>query len=118
MGKKILIVDDSLYMRTLIKKAVEEAGYEVIGQAATGEEAIEMATTLQPDVITLDNVLPDMIGTDILKVYQDRGLAASVLMISAVGQDAVVEEGLENGAKAYLVKPFTPDQLVAELNKL
>ena len=118
MGKNVLIVDDSLYMRTVIKQALEVAGYLVVGQATTGEEAIDLALNLRPDIITLDNVLPDMIGTDILKVYTDKGLSSKVLMISAVGQDTVVQEGLSLGAKAYLVKPFTSDQLVNEVNKL
>jgi len=115
MGKKVLIVDDSLYMRTLIKDALEEGGYEIVGQAANGEEAIDLAFELQPDIITLDNILPDMIGTDILKVYKDEGLPSKVYMISAVGQDSVIEEGLGLGAEDYIVKPFTSEQLVQAL---
>jgi two-component system chemotaxis response regulator CheY len=116
--KNVLIVDDSLYMRTVIKDALEQAGYQVIGQAANGEEAIDMAFDLKPDIITLDNILPDMIGTDILRVYTREGLLSKVIMISAVGQESVIHEGLTLGAKAYIVKPFTSDQLVQEVNKL
>ncbi|HTJ48243.1 MAG TPA: response regulator, partial [Cyclobacteriaceae bacterium] len=82
-----------------------------------GEEAIDLAFELQPDLITLDNILPDMIGTDILKVYQEEGLKSKVVMISAVGQESVVNEGLRLGAKAYVVKPFTTDQLVEVISK-
>ncbi|HET8858720.1 response regulator [Marivirga sp.] len=117
MGKKVLIVDDSLYMRTLIKDALEEGGYEIVGQAANGEEAIDLAFELQPDIITLDNILPDMIGTDILKVYKDEGLPSKVYMISAVGQNSVIEEGMSLGAEDYIVKPFTSEQLVQALSK-
>jgi two-component system chemotaxis response regulator CheY len=117
MAKSVLIVDDSLYMRTLIKEALESGGYDVVGQAANGEEGIDLAFELQPDLITLDNILPDMIGTDILKVYQQEGLKSKVVMISAVGQESVVNEGLRLGAKAYIVKPFTKDQLVDALAK-
>jgi two-component system chemotaxis response regulator CheY len=117
MAKSVLIVDDSLYMRTLIKDALESGGYSVVGQAANGEEAIDLAFELQPDLITLDNILPDMIGTDILKVYKDEGLKSKVVMISAVGQESVVNEGLRLGARAYIVKPFTNDQLVEAINK-
>ncbi|MEK6482575.1 response regulator, partial [Catalinimonas sp. 4WD22] len=105
MAKSVLIVDDSLYMRTLIKDAVEEGGYEVVGQAANGEEAIDLAIELQPDIITLDNILPDMIGTDILKVYQEEELTSKVVMISAVGQESVIAEGKSLGAHDYIVKP-------------
>jgi two-component system, chemotaxis family, chemotaxis protein CheY len=107
MAKSVLIVDDSLYMRTLIKDALEVGGYSVVGQAGNGEEAIDLAFELQPDLITLDNILPDMIGTDILKVYQEEGLKSKVVMISAVGL----------GAKAYIVKPFTNEQLVETINR-
>lgn len=117
MGKSVLIVDDSLYMRTLIKDALETGGFNIVGQAANGEEAIDLAFELQPDFITLDNILPDMIGTDILKVYKDEGLRSTIVMISAVGQESVVNEGLRLGAKAYLVKPFTTEQLVEIMNK-
>jgi len=116
--KNVLVVDDSLYMRTVIKDALETAGYKVVGQAANGEEAIDMAFELKPDIITLDNILPDMVGTDILKVYTKEGLLSKVIMISAVGQESVIQEGLTLGAKAYIVKPFTSDQLVQEIGKL
>ncbi|MBT1709439.1 response regulator [Fulvivirgaceae bacterium PWU5] len=117
MSKNVLIVDDSLYMRTLIKDALEVGGYKVIGQAANGEEAIDLAFELQPDFITLDNILPDMIGIDILKVYQEEGLKSKVVMISAVGQESVVNEGLRLGAKAYIIKPFTSEQLIEAISK-
>ncbi|NER85392.1 MAG: response regulator, partial [Leptolyngbya sp. SIO1D8] len=90
--------------------------YFIAGQAANGEEAIDLAFELQPDIITLDNILPDMIGTDILKVYKEEGLKSQVIMISAVGQDAVINEGLRLGAKAYIVKPFTTEQLLSKLS--
>lgn len=115
MGKSVLIVDDSLYMRTLIRTALEQGGFEVVAEATNGEEAIDMAFELEPDFITLDNILPDMIGTDILRVYREEGLLSEVVMISAVGQESVINEGLSLGAKAYIVKPFTNDQLVSSL---
>ncbi len=118
MAKKILIVDDSMYMRKLIRDAVEEGGHEVVGEAANGEEAIDLAIELNPDVVTLDNILPDMIGIDILKVYQEEELPAQVIMISAVGQESVINEGLSLGAKSYLVKPFTSEKLVEVLAAL
>ena len=118
MEKNVLIVDDSLYMRTIIKDALEKAGHHVVGQASNGEEAIDMAFSLQPDIITLDNILPDMIGTDILKVYTEEGLISKVVMISAVGQESVIQEGLNLGARAYIVKPFTSEQLLNEVSKL
>jgi two-component system chemotaxis response regulator CheY len=119
MGKKVLIVDDSLYMRTMINEALKNAGYEIVGQAGNGESAIDMALDLKPDLITLDNILPDMIGTDILKVLkQDEGIASKVIMISAVGQESVIQEGISLGASDYIVKPFTTESLVDTVNKV
>lgn len=118
MSKNVLIVDDSLYMRTLIKDALTEKGFNVVGEAANGEEAIDLAFELIPDIITLDNILPDMIGTDILKVFKEEGLTSKVIMISAVGQDSVINEGLSLGALDYIVKPFTSDKLISALDKV
>jgi two-component system, chemotaxis family, chemotaxis protein CheY len=118
MQKRVLIVDDSLYMRTMINEALTNAGYEVVGQAANGESAIDLALELQPDLITLDNILPDMIGTDILKVLkQDECIQSKVVMISAVGQESVIQEGMQLGASDYIVKPFTTEGLVSIVNK-
>jgi len=103
-------------MRTVIKDALAQAGYEIVGQAGNGESAIDMALELEPDVITLDNILPDMLGLDVLNVLKDEELSAKIVMISAVGQESVVEEGIRRGASKYLVKPFTPEQLVATVN--
>lgn len=94
MSKKVLVVDDSFYMRTLIKDALVAAGYDVIGMAANGETAIDMAFDLQPDIITLDYILPDMLGIDILKVLREENIKSKVVMISAVVQQSVVDEGI------------------------
>jgi two-component system chemotaxis response regulator CheY len=115
--KRVLIIDDSLFMRTIIKDTLEREGFSIVGQASTGEQGVRLAFELQPDYVTLDIVLPDMIGTDILKVFKDEGLQSKVMLISAVGQDSVINEGLKLGALAYIQKPFTPEQLIAMLNK-
>lgn len=112
MAKKILIVDDSLYMRTIINDALTSAGFEVVGQAANGETAIDLAIELQPDLITLDNILPDMLGLDIINVLKEEDIDSKIIMISAVGQESVIEEGIRRGVTQYIVKPFTPEQLI------
>jgi len=118
MSKSILIVDDSLYMRTMINEALVGAGFNVVGQAGNGEAAIDMALELRPDLITLDNILPDMIGTDILRVLkQEEKLDSKVIMISAVGQESVIQEGLQLGASDYIVKPFTSEGLIESVKK-
>lgn len=118
MSKNVLIVDDSLYMRSIIKATLESGGYRVIGMASKGADALDLAYDLQPDIITLDQVLPDMMGTDILKVYYDGGLRSKVIMISAAAQQSIIRTSMQFGARAYLLKPFTSEQLLNELKKL
>lgn len=118
MSKKVLIVDDSMYMRTLIKDTLIAEGFEIAGEAPNGETAIDLALELNPDLITLDNILPDMIGTDILKVFKEQGISSKVIMVSAVGQQSVINEGIELGASEYLVKPFTSDDLISVVNRV
>lgn len=118
MNKTVLVVDDSMYMRTLIKDALSGGNYEIVGEAANGESAIDQAMELNPDLITLDNILPDMIGTDILRVLKgEENIKSKVIMISAVGQESVIQEGMSIGAEDYIVKPFTSEQLLASVNK-
>lgn len=112
MRKRILIVDDSAYMRSIIKSALIEEGYEVVGEAEDGETAIDMAMLLHPDLITLDNVLPDMMGLEILNKLHEEQLNTKVVMVSVVGQQTIVNKGIEMGAAAYLMKPFTSESLV------
>lgn len=118
--KTVLVVDDSLYMRTIISEALKKSGgYEIVAQAANGEAAIEMAMLHKPDLITLDNILPDMIGIDILRVLkQEHNIESKVVLISAVGQEQIISEGMSLGASSYIVKPFTPQSLVEEVNKV
>ncbi|MDH5367194.1 MAG: response regulator [Cyclobacteriaceae bacterium] len=118
MKKNVLIVDDSLYMRMVIKEILEDAGYVVVGLAVNGEEAIELAFELQPDYITLDNILPDMVGTDILKVYKQEGIESKVVIISAVAQQSTIDEGMSLGAHSYVVKPFSKNDLVATMESV
>ena len=114
----MLIVDDSIYMRSLIKSTLEDNGYTVVGEAPNGETAIDQALELKPDLITLDNILPDMMGFEILKVIKGEGLDSKVIMVSAVGQQTVVNKGVELGASEYIVKPFTPDDLMKVVDKV
>lgn len=112
MNKRILIVDDSFYMRTMLKNMLTDAGYEVVGEAANGAQAVEMATSTNPDLITLDVILPDNTGLDVLKKLRELQPSAKVVMCSAVGQEVIVTEAIENGALAYIVKPFSEEKVL------
>lgn len=118
MSKKVLIVDDSPYMRSIIKTALVDEGFDVVGEAGDGETAIDLALDLEPDLITLDNILPDMMGLEILKILTQEGTSAKIIMVSAVGQQTMVNKGMELGAADYLVKPFTSESLLESINKV
>ena len=112
MNKRILIVDDSFYMRTMLKNMLTDAGYDVVGEAANGQQALEMAVATAPDLITLDVILPDNTGLDVLKGIRQQQPDAKVVMCSAVGQETIVNEAIENGALAYIVKPFSEERVL------
>jgi two-component system chemotaxis response regulator CheY len=112
MKNRILIVDDSFYMRTMLKNMLTDAGYEVVGEAANGQQALEMAASAKPDLITLDVILPDNTGLDVLKGIRENDPDVKVVMCSAVGQEVIVNEALESGASAYIVKPFSEEKVL------
>lgn len=112
MKNRILIVDDSFYMRTMLKNMLTDAGYEVVGEAANGQQALEMAASAKPDLITLDVILPDNTGLDVLKGIRQNDPDVKVVMCSAVGQEVIVNEALESGASAYIVKPFSEEKVL------
>ena len=112
MNKRILIVDDSFYMRTMLKNMLTDAGYDVVGEAANGAQALEMAVATTPDLITLDVILPDNTGLDVLKGIRQQQPDDKVVMCSAVGQETIVNEAIENGALAYIVKPFSEERVL------
>ncbi|MES2678668.1 MAG: response regulator [Bacteroidota bacterium] len=117
--KKVLIVDDSLFMRQSIKSTLLASGrYLVIGEAANGDEGIELSLELKPDIITMDNILPDMLGIDIIKELRKEEITSKIIMVSAVGQENVIRECRNSGADDYLVKPFSKETLIERIDKL
>jgi two-component system chemotaxis response regulator CheY len=117
--KRVLIVDDSMFMRQAIKSTLTASGkYEIIGEAGTGDQGVEMALELRPDLITLDNVLPDMLGIDIVRELRKEQVNCKIIMVSAVGQDNVIAESKSAGADDYLVKPFTNEVLLERVDRL
>ncbi|MCC3156793.1 response regulator [Hymenobacter sp. 15J16-1T3B] len=112
MKNRILIVDDSFYMRTMLKNMLTDAGYDVVGEAANGQQARDLATETKPDLITLDVILPDNTGLEVLKDIRQELPDVKIVMCSAVGQEVIVNEALESGASAYIVKPFSEDKVL------
>ncbi|XOV93417.1 MAG: response regulator [Bacteroidota bacterium] len=119
MSKKALIIDDSAYMRDYIKNALTSDGWEIIGEAENGDSGIELALSQEPDLITLDNVLPDMLGVDLARILKvDEGITSKIIMISALRQDRIVEQAKSYGVEGYIAKPFTTDTLIDHINNI
>jgi two-component system chemotaxis response regulator CheY len=115
---RILIVDDSFYMRTMLKNMLTDAGYEVVGEAPNGQTALELAKETKPDLITLDVILPDNTGLDVLKGIRADQPDMKVIIVSAVGQEVIVNEAMEYGAKAYIVKPFSEEKVLEVVSQV
>ncbi|MCX2739131.1 response regulator [Pontibacter anaerobius] len=116
--KRILIVDDSFYMRTMLKNMLTDAGYEIVGEAPNGQTALELARETKPDLITLDVILPDNTGLEVLKGIRAEQPEQKVIIVSAVGQEVIVNEAMENGAKSYIVKPFSEENVLEVVSKV
>lgn len=116
--KRILIVDDSFYMRTMLKNMLTDAGYEIVGEAPNGQTALELAKETKPDLITLDVILPDNTGLDVLKGIKAEQPDMKVIIVSAVGQEVIVNEAMEYGAKSYIVKPFSEEKVLEVVSKV
>ncbi|MCC9165545.1 response regulator [Pontibacter harenae] len=115
--KRILVVDDSFYMRTMLKNMLTDAGYEVVGEAPNGQTALELAKSTKPDLVTLDVILPDNTGLDVLKGIKSEQPDMKVIIVSAVGQEVIVNEAIEYGALAYIVKPFSEEKVLEVVSK-
>ncbi len=120
MGRRVLVVDDSIAIARQLTGLVESfGGYEVVGHAKNGAEAIKMYKTLAPDVVLMDIVMPMMDGIQSLRTLLRLDPEAQVVMISSMGGVGdKVEESLRLGAKSVIAKPFDPDQIRAALDKL
>lgn len=117
MAHKILIVDDAAFMRMMIKDILTKNGYEVVGEAENGAIAVEKYADLKPDLVTLDITMPEMDGIEALKKIKQSDPSARVVMCSAMGQQAMVVEAIQSGAKDFIVKPFQADRVLEAVSK-
>lgn len=117
MGKRILIVDDAAFMRMMIKDILVKNGFEVVGEAADGSEAVEKYFELKPDLVTMDITMPEKDGIQALKEIKEKDAAATIIMCSAMGQQAMVIDAISAGAKDFIVKPFQADRVVEAIEK-
>lgn len=117
MGNNILIVDDAAFMRMMVKDILTKGGYNVVGEAENGVVAVQKYSELKPDLITLDITMPEMDGIQALKKIKAIDANASVVMCSAMGQQAMVIESIQSGARDFIVKPFQPDRVIEAVKK-
>ena len=118
MKRTVMIVDDSLFMRNILRGILNEKGYVVVAEAASGIEAMKNLHTHNPDLILLDIILPDSNGLDLLQSIINTCPQASVVACSAIGQDQVIQKALDLGARAFIQKPFTPEKVIEILESL
>ena len=114
---RILIADDAMFMRVSIKKILVQAGYEVVAEAENGRVAVSLFGSTSPDLVMLDITMPEMDGLAALREIRSANPHARVVMCTALGQEAKVREAIEGGARDYVVKPFTPDKLLAAVER-
>lgn len=118
MAHTVLVCDDAIFMRTMITDILSQAGYEVVGEAETGAQAVQKYRELQPDLVTMDIVMPDMSGIDAVREICRENPDARILMCSAMGQQALVVEAIQAGAKDFVVKPFQPSRVLEAVQRL
>lgn len=115
---KIMIVDDAAFMRITIKNMLQKSEHEVIGEAENGKVAVEKYRELKPDIVTMDITMPEMDGLVALKEIRKEDPGAKVIMVSAMGQEAMVRDAILSGAKGFIVKPFKEDGILSAISKL
>ncbi|HAQ52591.1 MAG TPA: two-component system response regulator [Lachnospiraceae bacterium] len=118
MAKNILICDDAAFMRMMIKDILTKNGYNVVGEAENGVKAIDAYTEHNPDLVLMDITMPEMDGIDALKGIREKDPNACVIMCSAMGQQAMVIEAIQSGAKDFIVKPFQAERVLEAVKKV
>jgi len=118
MGKRILVVDDAMFMRKMLGDILRAAGHDVVGEAENGKEAYAKYKELEPDLVTMDITMPVCNGIDGVKLITDDYPGAVILMVSAMGQENMVIDSVKNGAKGFIVKPFERDKILTTIARL
>ena len=117
MATRVLVVDDAAFMRTTAKDILSKNGYEIVGEAENGMKALEKYQELKPDLVTMDITMPEMDGITAVKEIKKVDPGAKVVMCSAMGQQAMVIEAIQAGARDFIVKPFQADRVLEAIRK-
>jgi len=117
LGNRILIVDDAAFMRMMIKDILVKNGFEVVGEAENGAVAVSLFKELKPDLVTMDITMPEMDGITAVKKIRETDPSARIIMCSAMGQQMMVMEAIQAGARDFIVKPFQQERVVQAVKK-
>ncbi|MEJ2217265.1 MAG: response regulator [Gemmatimonadota bacterium] len=118
MARTVLICDDAIFMRTMLGEILRQASFEVVGEASTGDEAVQLYHELKPDLVTMDIVMPGKDGIEAVREIMRESPEAKILMCSAMGQQALVIEAIEAGARDFVVKPFQPSRVLEAVQRV
>ncbi len=118
MSNNILLVDDAAFMRMMLKDILTKNGYNVVGEAENGAQAVEKYKELKPNLVVMDITMPEMDGIQAAKAIKSEDANALIIMCSAMGQQAMVIEAIQAGAKDFIVKPFQPDRVLEAVKKV
>jgi len=118
MAKGILIVDDAVFMRMMIKDILSKNGYHVVGEAENGAKAIEKYKELSPDLVIMDITMPELDGIQAVREIKNYDKDSKIIMCSAMGQQAMVIEAIQAGARDFIVKPFQAERVVEAVKKV
>ena len=118
MAKNILIVDNASFMRMMIKDILTKNGYNIAAEAENGKVAVDKYNEVKPDLVLMDITMPEMDGIQALKAIKGNDANANVIMCSAMGQQAMVIEAIQSGAKDFIVKPFQADRVLEAVKKV
>ncbi len=116
--KRVLVVDDAAFMRKMLGDILRRNGYEVVGEAGNGLEAVERYKALRPDLVTMDITMPDIDGIQAVRSIKEFDPDCVIVMISAMGQRGMVLDAVQAGAKGFIVKPFQEIKIMEEISKL
>ncbi len=115
---RVLIVDDAQFMRNILKKIFESSGNEVVGEADTADNGVQSYKKLKPDIVTMDICMPNKSGIEAIKDIIQFDDAANILVCSALGQELLVMEAIQAGAKDFIVKPFKKEKVIETIEKI
>lgn len=114
---KVLVIDDALFMRQMIKNALEQVGFTIVGEAGNGKEGLELFHELRPDITTLDIVMPEMDGLEVLQQIREHDKVSKIIMITAVDQRESMLAAMKLGVTDFVVKPFDDDRIISAAEK-